>query len=606
MKQFVKFMLASTIGTVIGFVLVLLISGFVLAGIIGSAVMMAGKSNLKVTVKESSVLDINLESQIVERAKENPFAGIKFEGFDGGSNPLELDDALAAIERAKTDDRIKGIYLHGKYITSGFSAVQSLHDAIIDFKESGKFVLAYEEVYTQGAYYVASAADELYMFQEGTLDFRGLRSEVPYFKNAMEKLGIDATIIKGPNNIYKSAVEPFYREDMSDENRLQLKRILDVLWSEMLADVSASRNVSVDELNRIANELAVTKPDDAVSLKLIDGLKYYDEILANLRVKLGIEADDDIKSISLAKYANADAPEVEGDDEDKSWEIKDNIAVIYAIGGINSGEGNAEEIGSETLAKAIREARLDEDVKAIVLRVNSPGGSAMASDVIWRETVLAGESKPFIVSFGDVAASGGYYIAASADRIFAMPTTITGSIGAFGLIPNLRGFMNDKLGVTFDNVKTNEHADFGSLSRDFDEAELMLLEGYLTDIYNEFVQKVADGRGKQWAEIDSIGRGRVWVGTDALANGLVDEIGDLEAAVAYAAKQAELEDYEIIELPKKKDPIKEMFKEMSENTRITVAEWALGKEQVKYLKQIEDIQNMDGFQARMLYDIRVK
>lgn len=597
-------MLASTVGTIIGFVMVLFLAGFVVAGLIGSAVMMADRSNEKVSVKEATVLTINLESPIVERSKENPFAGIKFDGFDGGDQGLELDDALAAIERAKTDDRIKGIYLKGKFLMAGFSTMQSLHDAIEDFKESGKFVMAYDEVYTQGAYYVASVADDFYMFHEGTLDFRGLRSEIPYFKKAMDKLGIDATVIKGPDNIYKSAVEPFYRESMSDENKVQVQRILDVFWGEMLADVSASRGVSVDELNRIADELAIKSPEDAVSLKLIDDLKYYDEILAYLRDKLEIDADADINTISLSKYARAEGPKKD-DEEDKSWELKEDIAVIYAVGGINSGEGNEEEIGSETLAKAIREARLDEDVKAIVLRVNSPGGSAMASDVIWRETILAGEAKPFIVSFGDVAASGGYYIAAGADKIFAMPTTITGSIGAFGLIPNLREFMNEKIGITFDNVKTNEHADFGSLSRDFDEAEMALLEGYLTDIYNEFVQKVADGRGKEWAEINEIGRGRVWTGVDALENGLVDEMGDLQDAIAYAATMAELEDYNIKEMPAKKDPFKQMLKEMTENTKITVAEWALGKEQVKYMKQLEQIQNMEGFQARMLYDIKV-
>lgn len=597
-------MLASTVGTIIGFVMVLFLAGFVIAGLVGSAVMMADRSNEKVNVKETTVLTINLESPIVERSKENPFAGIKFDGFDGGDQGLELDDALAAIERAKEDDRIKGIYLKGKFLMAGFSTMQSLHDAIEDFKESGKFVMAYDEVYTQGAYYVASVADDFYMFHEGTLDFRGLRSEIPYFKKAMDKLGIDATVIKGPDNIYKSAVEPFYRESMSDENKVQVQRILDVFWGEMLADVSTSRGVSVDELNRIADELALKSPEDAVTLNLIDDLKYYDEILAYLREKLEIEADADINTISLSKYARAEAPSTD-DEEDKSWELKEDIAVIYAVGGINSGEGNEEEIGSETLAKAIRKARLDEDVKAIVLRVNSPGGSAMASDVIWRETILAGEAKPFIVSFGDVAASGGYYIAAGADKIFAMPTTITGSIGAFGLIPNLREFMNEKIGITFDNVKTNEHADFGSLSRDFDEAEMALLEGYLTDIYNEFVQKVADGRGKEWAEINEIGRGRVWTGVDALENGLVDEMGDLQDAIAYAASMAELEDYNIKEMPAKKDPFKQMLKEMTENTKITVAEWALGKEQVKYMKQLEEIQSMEGFQTRMLYDIKV-
>lgn len=598
-------MLASTVGTVLGMVLMFFISGFIIAGIIGSAIMMADGSDKVVKVEDGSLLKINLESPIVERAKENPFAGVKFEGFDGGVEGLELREALEAIERAKTDDKIKGIYLTGKYFTGGISTMQSLRDAISDFKSSGKFVYAYDEIYSQGAYYVASASDEVYMFHEGMIEFKGLRSELAYFKNAMQKLDIQATVIKGPNNKFKSAVEPFYREDMSEENREQLSKILNVVWDEMTADISADRGIERSELDRIANEMAIKKPEDAVELKLLSGLKYYDEVLADLRTKLGIEADADIKTISLQKYAKSNSGKPAEEDE-KSWEIKENIAVIYAVGGIGSGEGNEEEIGSETLAKAIREARLDEDVKAIVLRVNSPGGSAMASDVIWRETILAGQTKPFIVSFGDVAASGGYYISAAADKIFAMPTTITGSIGAFGLIPNARGFLNNKLGITFDNVKTHDHADFGSLARDFDEMEVELLQGYLDDVYNEFVAKVAEGRKMTFEQVDSNGRGRVWVGADAKEIGLVDEIGDLEDAIAYAAQQAELENYEIIELPKKKDPFESFIKEMSGNAKVTVAEWALGKEQVKYIKMMDEIQEMEDFQARMLYDIRIR
>ena len=602
MKQFLKYFFASTLGTVVGFVLIIFLSGLILAGIIGSAIM-AGKSDSEVKVKSNSVLVIDLSKTIVERTPENPFENIQIEGL-GGSNGLELSDFIMALDAAAKDSNIKGILIRGAYFSGGMATMQTVRDHIVQFKDSSnKFVIAYEEAYTQGAYYVASASDEVYMFQEGALDFRGLRTEIAFLKGTMDKLGIDATIIKGPYNIYKSAVEPFYRENMSEPNKLQIQRIIDNVWGEMLSDIGASRGISVDEFNRIADEMAIKKPEDAKSLGLIDDLVYYDQIQSNLRGKLGIEEDDDIEAISIAKYSKVARRNIKKND-DKSWELKDEVAVIYAVGGINSGEGDEENIGSETLAKAIREARLDVDVKAIVLRVNSPGGSALASDVIWRETVLAGEAKPFVVSFGDVAASGGYYISANADRIFAMPNTITGSIGAFGIIPNLRGFFNDKLGMTFDGVKTNKHADFGSLARDFDEAEISLLNGYLEQIYTEFVQKVADGRGTSYEMIDSIGRGRVWTGGDALENGLVDEIGGLEDAIAYAAEMAELSDYDILELPKKSDPFEKFMKDFGGSMKAQVVEWVLGDE-VKWLKKIDEIKKMEGIQSRMLYDIRV-
>ena len=604
MKQFLKYLFASTLGTVVGFILIFFIGGVILTGIIGSALMMAGKQKTT-KVEANSVMVIDLSEEIKERTAPNPFENLQIDGMDA-QDGIELRDFLAALEEAEQDTNIKGILIRGSFFGGGISTMQTVRDHLQQFKDSsGKFVMAYEEMMTQGAYYVASVADEVYMFQEGTMDFRGLRSEIPFFKGAMDKLNIDATIVKGPNNIYKSAVEPFYREDMSEPNKVQVKRILDDVWNEMLMDITASRGLSSNELNTIADDLAMKKPEDAVSLGLIDGLAYYDEIQAKLREKLGLEEDDDIPSISIENYAaRLDGP-MDKLDHAKSWKDKSEVAIIYAVGGINSGKGDEENIGSETLAKAIREARLDEDVKAIVMRVNSPGGSALASEVIWRETILAKEAKPFVVSFGDVAASGGYYISTHADRIFAQPTTITGSIGAFGMIPNFRGFFNEKLGITFDGVKTNKHADFGSLTRDFDEEEIGLIEGYLEQIYTEFVAKVAEGRGTTYAVIDSIGRGRVWTGKDALVNGLVDEIGGLEAAVTYAAEQAELDDYDVIEMPKKEDPFEKFIKDISGSTKMWVAEMTLGEEEVAMWKKVEEMKKMQGVQARMLLDFKV-
>ncbi|MEZ4720633.1 MAG: signal peptide peptidase SppA [Flavobacteriales bacterium] len=604
MKQFFKFMFASTLGTIIGLTFMFFISGMIIAGIIGSAIMMAGKSEKKEKIKSNSVLVVDLEDQIVERTAPSPFENIEFEGFDD-ERGMELRTFLKALKDAKNDERIKGIYLKGSFFNGSMATVDEVRNALIDFQDSGKFVLAYNEVYTQGAYYIATAASELYMFQEGLIEVHGLGSEVAYFKNTMEKLGVKAVAIKGPDNKFKSAIEPFTREDMSPENREQIQRIVDVLWSKMSAEIAESRNMSLQDLNSIVDELKIRKPEDAVDLGLVDGLAYYDEILANLRGKLGLEEDDDIDIVEIEDYARADHKLDENDDDEKSWELKDEIALIYAIGGIGSGEGDHENIGSETLAKAIRQAREDDDVKAIVMRVVSPGGSALASDVIWREAKLAAEEKPFIVSMGSVAASGGYYISTHADRIFASPNTITGSIGVFGLIPDVRGLVTDKMGITFDGVKTNKHSDFGSMKRGFDEAEMALFNDYVTETYEEFIGRVAEGRGMSIEMVDSIGRGRVWVGTDALEIGLIDELGSLDDAIAYAAAQAELNDYDLIELPKKKNPWEEFFEDFSVDAKATVGEWVFGEE-YKWVKQIETVKQMEGVQARIPFVLEVK
>ncbi len=604
MKQFIKYLLASTIGTVLGLVLIIFISGIIMAGIISSAVMMAGSSEKEVDVKPSSVLVVDLSERMLERSQPTPFENFEIEGVNVDDG-IAMLDFMESIEAAKADSNIKGILLKGMFFSGGLSKAGDVRAALEDFKESGKFIIAYDEVMTQGAYYISSVADEVYLFQEGALDFRGMRSEIAFFKGTLDRLGIKTQVIRGKNNVYKSAVEPFMRENMSEENRYQLTELVSDIWDVMITDISESRGVSTDELNRIADEMDIRKPEDAVSLKLIDGLMYQDQLDAHLREKLGLEEDDDIEMIKLAKYAEVDHKEMDGAEE-KIWELQDQVAVIYANGGIESGKGDDETIGSETLAKAIKKAREEEDVKAIVMRVNSPGGSALASEVIWREAVLASEEKPLVVSFGDVAASGGYYISTHADRIFAQPNTITGSIGAFGLIPEMKEFFNDKLGVTFDVVKTNDHADLGTLSRPFDEAELALFQGYLDQIYSEFVDKVAEGRGKSYDYIDSIGRGRVWTGQDALAIGLVDEMGSLQDAIDYAAEEAGLEKYDLLELPKQKDPFQKFISEFAGNTRVAIADLVLEEEEMKWFRKVEDIKRMEGVQMRMLYDIDIR
>ncbi len=597
-------MFASTLGTILAFVAIFIFSGILLAGIIGSAMMMGSQSNSKVKVKDNSVLVIDMSERLVERTKPSPFENIEIEGFDD-QKAMAIGDFLAAINAAKTDDRIKGIYLKGSMFGGSMTTLEEVREALISFQDSGKFVMAYEEVYTQGAYYLASSASDLFIFEEGLTEMFGLRTELAYFKNTLDKLGVGVTVLKGPDNKFKSAIEPFVREDMSPENEMQIQRIIDKVWEGMSQNIAESRNMSVEMLDSIVNGMLVQEPSDAVGFGLFDDAVYYDEVLANLRTKLGLEEDEDIEQISMNKYIKAyDKTEKAGDDE-KSWELKDEIAVIYAVGGISSGKSNDDNLGSETIAKAIREARTNEDVKAIVMRVNSPGGSALASDVIWREAKIAGEEKPFIVSFGSVAASGGYYISTHAERIFASENTITGSIGVFGLIPDVRGIVTDKWGITFDGVKTHDHGDFGSMQRGFDEKELAYLNASVTHIYDEFIQRVAEGRGMTTEAVDSIARGRVWIGTDAIEIGLVDEIGSLQDAINYAASQAEIDDYELIELPKQKDPWEEFLKDLSGEAKAEVGQWVFGEE-YKWIKKMEEVKSMEGVQARLPYDIIIE
>lgn len=596
-------MFASTLGTILAFVAIFIFSGIILAGVIGSAMMMANKGGKEVKINDNSILVVNMSDRLIERTAPSPFDNLEIEGFDYDKG-IAINDFLAAINAAKTDDRIKGVYLKGSVFGGSFTTLEEVREALVSFQDSGKFVVAYEEVYTQSAYYLASSASDLYIFEEGLMEMFGLRTELAYFKNTLDKMGVGVTVLKGPDNKFKSAIEPFVRENMSPENEMQIQRIVDVIWDGMAADISESRNISTEMLDSIVNGMLVKGPSDAVEFGLFDDAIYYDEVLADLRTKLGIDADDDIEQITMKKYIKAyDKKEGKSDDE-KSWELKDEIAVIYAVGGINSGESDDESIGSETLAKAIREARTNEDVKAIVMRVTSPGGSALASDVIWREAKLAAEEKPFVVSFGSVAASGGYYISTHADRIFASENTITGSIGVFGLIPDVRGLVTDKWGITFDGVKTHDHSDFGSMQRGFDEAELAYLNASVSNIYDEFVARVADGRGMTVEQVDSIARGRVWLGSDAIEIGLVDEIGSLNNAIDYAASQAELEDYKLIELPEKKDPWETFIKELSGGAKAEVGEWVFGEE-YKWVKKIEEVKSMEGIQARLPFDIEI-
>lgn len=608
MKEFFKFMFASMLGTFISVFLLFFIFFIIIAGVISTAFSDLDQRNQPTNVANNSVLHIELEGPIVDRGPEREM-DFNFGNF-GSISRLGLNQILANIKKAKADDKIKGIYLDISLVAGGMASVEEIRDALIDFKSSGKWIIAYSEIYDQKAYYLASAADEIYVYPEGIVDFRGLSTNIAFLKGMFEKIEIDMQVIRGSNNKFKSAVEPFIMDEMSQANRLQTEKWMGSLWDQMLTGISQSRNIPKSDLENLANTYAIQTAQDAVDKGLATGTKYGDEIIEILKSKVEVEKDKDLKLVTMSRYRRAPEPKGKDDSETKfvpSYK-KPKIAVIYASGGIASGESRDESIGSETYAEAIREARKDTSVKAIVFRINSPGGSALASDVIWRETVLAKAEKPFIVSMGDVAASGGYYIAAAADRIYAQPNTITGSIGVFGLIPNMKGFFNNKMGITFDGVKTDTYADLGDISRPLTDGEYRIIQKGVDQVYDQFTKIVSEGRNLPVATVDSIGQGRVWSGTDALTIGLVDEIGGLDDAIAEAARRAGITDYTQRDLPKRKDPFQEFLESFTAEVSQQVIAAQLGNDEtlIKQLNYIKEMKSLNGIQALMPYQFIIE
>ena len=580
MKQFLKFTLAAAAGLMLGVFSIIIIFSIVAA---------SGDSK-EVQLDEPHVLRLELNGEIQDRVEEMPFDLSEITGQD--INILGLNDMLANIKKAKTDENIKGIYIEIGMISAGFATREEIRNALLDFKESGKFITTYSEIYTQGSYYLASVADYICMYPEGGMELRGLNSTIPFFTNALKKMGIEPQVIR--HGKFKSAVEPFMLTEMSDENREQIETYMGSIWEHFLKNVASDRELTKDRLNEIAENLEIQNTEDAVRLGLVDSLFYRDQFQNHLANLMEQENYDDINFVSLKKYNK-----VKNENARDKFK-KEKVAVIYAQGEIMPGEGSETVIGSERISKAIRKARKDEKVKAIVLRVNSPGGSALASDVIWREMKLANEEKPVVVSMGDVAASGGYYIACASDKIYASPNTITGSIGVFGLLMSFEELYTDKIGLTFDQVKTNKFADLGSVNRPLTQEEYDIIQKGVVDIYNTFTSKVAEGRDMSQENVDDIGQGRVWSGTNAMDINLIDEYGGLQAAVAGAAELAELEDYRIYELPEQKDPFQELLEQLEEDMQTSWMKHQLG-DQYKYYKTIQDIKHLKGVQARMPY-----
>jgi len=583
MNQFFKFMFASMLGTF----LTIFLLGIIFTGIIAAIII--ASSGDEVVIGKNTVLHIKLDKQIIDRSPKMPILS----NFRMPGKITGLNDILENLSKGSKDDNIKGIYLDLSGIQAGISTIDEIRDGLLEFKKSGKFIWAYSEMYNQATYYLATTADKIFLNPEGGVLFKGLNAEMPFVKGTLDKLDIKIQVMR--HGKFKSATEPLFLDKMSPENRRQISEIINDIWDKMLTGISATRNISKEELNKIADNLTLETAQDALKYKFVDQLVYKDELISEMKKKLGTGEKQKIQFVSLDKYTDV---AVHGNGTAK----KDKIAVIYAIGSIGGGNGDDQSIGSESMSKAIRKAREDDKVKAIVFRVNSGGGSALASDVIWREIDLARQVKPVVASFGDVAGSGGYYIACAATKILADPTSITGSIGVFGVIPNFQGFFNKKLGITFDDAGTNKNSDFITVTKPLSAYQTMMIQREIDHIYDVFTGKVAAGRKMNKVKVDSIGQGRVWSGTDAKEIGLIDDFGGLTKAILLAAELANTKNYKLVSLPEQKDPFEQIIEELFGDDPSSIIKQALG-EDYKYYQYIKEIKEMRGVQARMPFEI---
>ena len=584
--KFLGNLLAAILGTLIALGIVFVMFFFFIA--------LLGSGDDTVKVKDNSVLEIQLQRPIADytgSSELNPFSGL-FEESQG------LDEILQAITVAKDDDRIKGISINNNFLLAGLAQTQTLRKVLQDFKESGKFIYAYGDFYSQKDYYLASVADSVFLNPVGVMDFRGLSSEVLYFKDLQEKTGVKMEVIR--HGKYKSAVEPYLENEMSEANRTQIKELIQSLWNSMIDDISIARQISTSDLNTIADTLGGRLPKYAKQNRLIDDVLFYDQYESVIAKALSEDENEDINYISLDDYTQYSSKKEVRTGNDK-------IAVIFAQGEILYGEGGPDIIGQGIINEALIKAREDEKVKAIVLRVNSPGGSALTSDIIWREVELAKEVKPVVVSMGNVAASGGYYIAAGADKIFAEPTTITGSIGVFGTIPNIEGLAKD-IGINAEQVGTNKNSVEYSLFEPMGEAFRNQVQESIEDTYETFLSRVSNGRNISMAQADSIAQGRVWSGVDAQRLGLVDELGTLEDAIAAAAGMAEIESYGIRKYPKYKSGFERFMEDISgagAKMKENMIKEEIGEETYQVLKDIKSYMNQKGIQARMPFTLNI-
>jgi len=593
MQQFFKFVFASCLGVLLS----MLVLGFLLIAFAGGAAASFGSKD-PVSVKPNSVLELNFNAALPEKTNNVAQDGFTFEAKD----VVGLFDMVEAIEYAKTDDDIKGIYLNINGVPGGMVTRSTLRDALLDFKDSGKFIVAYSKYYTQNAYYLASVADDISVHPVGGIDFRGFGAQIPFFKNALDKLGVKMEVYYAGQ--FKSATEPYRLTEMSEQNRRQTREYLEPLYQSFLNDIGESRDIDPTEVRRIANEWLIREAEDAVTHKLADRVGYKDEVLDVLRERIGLDDKEDVYKINIQDYASTAGIKTD-------FSVNDKIAVIFAEGTIVMGEDMPGSVADDDYGPMIRKIRQDDKIKAIVLRVNSGGGSALTSESIWRELSLAmEEGKPVVVSMGDYAASGGYYIACMADKIFAEPNTITGSIGIFSMIPNASELMNEKVGISLDTLNLGKYASSFNLFHNHAPGEAAILQQMTNNGYEMFLKRVAEGREMTRDEVHAVAQGRVWTGEKAKDLGLVDALGDLDAAIAEAKELAGLESFRITEYPKIKDPLQQFMEKILDPMNAQAqTKQALLKEEMgemyPYYKHLKEMSEMKGPQARMPFLIDV-
>lgn len=581
--SFLKSFFASCLGTVVALGVLILV---------GILILSLVASEKEVVITDNSVLHLRLESPITEQEVEDPLSEL----FPGaGNQSIGLIQLKQAIETAKTDNKIKGIYLNINYLQAGISTVDEIRESLLDFRSSGKWIVAYSDVYTEGAYYLASAADKVYLNPEGQIEFNGLATEVIFFKRMFDKLEIKPQVFRVGD--FKSAVEPFLRDNLSDENKLQLNSMLNSIYGEMLNKISESRKISKANLKEISDDMMVQNAKQALKYGLVDSLYYDDQLKDELRERLKIDKDKDISFVKYSKYRKSV----------KAYKSsKNEVAVIVADGTILPGEADQGIVGSATICEEIRKARTNDKVKAIVLRINSPGGAFQAGDQMWREVVLATQEKPVIASMSDYAASGGYYLAMACDTIVAQPTTITGSIGVFSVLFDLSQFMGNKLGITSEEVKTGKIGELITVTRSLTEVEKDIWQKQTNEIYEIFTAKAASGRHMSQEDIKKIASGRVWTGSQAKDNGLVDVLGGLDDAIKLAAQKGGVaSDYKLRYYPKQKNFLEKLMGDFEQNNKAKTLQTELG-EYYPWYQRWQKVKQYQGVQARMPFEFEIK
>ncbi|WP_138483385.1 signal peptide peptidase SppA [Dyadobacter bucti] len=588
MLQFFKYVLA----TFVGIIIFIFLSFFILAGI-GTAL----SSEDEVVINDKSVLKLDLNNPIQEVGVENPFADLGGP-FSGNDNVVGLKDILEALKNAQADVNIKGIYLKTEGPQAGWATLEEIRNQLTEFKKSKKFIVTYGESYSEKGYYIASVADKIYLNPAGGIEWNGLSAEYSFFKGTFDKLEVKPLVFRVGE--FKSAIEMFSRQDMSEASKKQSSELIGAINNNFLKNISASRNIPVEELKNLADSLLIDNPKSALEHKFVTNLGYWDEFEGVLKKELKVEEKKDISFVGVDKYLKSGSKIKEGD-------FNTRIGVLVAEGEITSGDGSDESIGSEKFVKELKSIRDNDKIKAVVIRINSPGGSALASDVMWREIQITAKKKPVIASMSDVAASGGYYMAMGCDTIVAQPNTITGSIGIFGLIFNVTDFMNNKLGVTFDGVGTSPHADWPTATREMTEFEKSMIQKSVNEGYDTFTKKAAAGRKMSVEKLRSLAQGRVWSGIEAKENGLVDVLGGVDDAIKIAAKAAKLKegDYRVRYYPEKKKPLDELLAKVMGDSEEKATAKTLG-ELAPYVKMYKKLMNMGGMQTRMPFEMVIR